>query len=82
LRSSYENHESIFEDFFRIKIAGSSNYRGATFFASGKKQPNTKSQQAQSSLSPNVVVGDLVAKRKILRGITNHEHRESNFSSL
>jgi len=40
---------------------------GATFFASGKKKPNTKSQQAQSSLSPNVVVGDLVAKRKNLR---------------
>jgi hypothetical protein len=30
--SSYENPESRIEDFFRIKSAGSSNYRGATFF--------------------------------------------------
>jgi len=29
--SSYENHESIFEDFFRIKSAGSPNYRGSVF---------------------------------------------------
>ncbi len=27
-------------------------------------------------------VNSLGAKRKTLRGITNHEHRESNFSSL
>jgi len=41
-KSSYENPESPIVDFFRIKSAGSSNYRGATFFASGKKQPNSK----------------------------------------
>ena len=29
--------------YFRIKHAATSNYRGATFFASGQKQPNTKS---------------------------------------
>jgi len=29
--SSYENPESRIEDFFRIKSAGSSNYRGASF---------------------------------------------------
>jgi hypothetical protein len=28
---SYESRQSIFEDFFRIKSAGGSNYRGATF---------------------------------------------------
>jgi hypothetical protein len=28
--------------YFRIKSAGSSNYRGSTFFASGKKMPNSK----------------------------------------
>ncbi len=42
LTSSYENHESRIEDFFRIKSAGSSNYRGTTFFASGNKKTNTK----------------------------------------
>jgi len=41
--SSYENIEPRIEDFFRIKSAGSSNYRGAAFFASGNKKPNTKS---------------------------------------
>ena len=30
-KSSYENHEPIFEIFFRIKSAGSSNYRGSVF---------------------------------------------------
>jgi len=39
-KSSYENPESPIEDFFRIKSAGSSNYRGLPFFASGKKTPN------------------------------------------
>jgi hypothetical protein len=43
LRSGYENPESKIEDFFRIKSAGSSNYRGAAFFASGQKKPNLKS---------------------------------------
>jgi len=42
LKSSYENHESIFEYFFRIKSAGSSNYRGATFSPPAKNMPNTK----------------------------------------
>ena len=36
--SSYENHEPIFEDFFRIKSAGSSNYRGATFSPQSKNK--------------------------------------------
>ncbi len=69
MASSYENHEPIFEDFFRIKSAGSSNYRGsvfllpeftpgvcllaflpgATFFASGKKQPNIEVEDPPSS---------------------------------
>ena len=31
MASSYENPKSIFEDFFRIKYAGSSNYRGSVF---------------------------------------------------
>ncbi len=31
MASSYENPEPIFEDFFRIKSAGSSNYRGSVF---------------------------------------------------
>ena len=31
LTSSYENPESEIEDFFRIKSAGSSNYRGSVF---------------------------------------------------
>jgi len=35
-KSSYENHEPVFENFFRIKNAGSSNYRGAAFFASAR----------------------------------------------
>ncbi len=39
---SYENPESRIEDYFRIKSAGSSNYRGATFFASGKKALSVK----------------------------------------
>jgi len=44
--SSYENPEPIFEDFFRIKRAGSSNYRGATFFAFIKKSiANSKSER-------------------------------------
>ncbi len=32
MASSYENLESRFEYFFRIKCAGSSNYRGSVFF--------------------------------------------------
>ena len=32
-KSSYENNESIFEDFFHIKSAGSSNYRGSVFYS-------------------------------------------------
>jgi len=47
LTSSYKNLESIFENFFRIKSAGSSNYRGAAFFASGKKMPNTNIENCQ-----------------------------------
>jgi hypothetical protein len=31
------NHESIFEDFFRIKSACGSNYRGAVFPPPAKK---------------------------------------------
>ena len=42
LTSSYENPESRIEDYFRIKSAGSSNYRGATFLASGNKKTNSK----------------------------------------
>ncbi len=40
LTSSYETLKLRIEDFFRIKSAGSSNYRGATFFASGNKKIN------------------------------------------
>ncbi len=36
-KSSYENHKSIFEDFFRIKHAGSSNYRGDCFSLPAKR---------------------------------------------
>ncbi len=35
-KTSYENPELILEDFFRIKSAGSSNYRGLPFFASAR----------------------------------------------
>jgi hypothetical protein len=38
LTSSYENNEPIFEDFFRIKSAGSSNYRGTCFSVGGLRQ--------------------------------------------
>ncbi len=31
MTSSYENPEPIFEDFFRIKRAATSNYRGSVF---------------------------------------------------
>ena len=44
--SSYENPESEIEDFFRIKSAGSSNYRGTAFFAFIKKSiANSKSER-------------------------------------
>ncbi|GAI46983.1 unnamed protein product, partial [marine sediment metagenome] len=36
----YENPESRIEDFFRIKNAGSSNYRGSVFLPSGNKKTN------------------------------------------
>jgi len=33
--TNYSDYVVVGKDFFRIKSAGSSNYRGATFFASG-----------------------------------------------
>jgi hypothetical protein len=44
LLSQIELQESRIDiqGFFGIKSAGSSNYRGATFFASGKKKPKSK----------------------------------------
>ncbi len=40
MASSYKNPELIFEDFFRIKSADSSNYRGSVFLPSGNKKTN------------------------------------------
>jgi len=46
LKLSYDNNESKIEDFFRIKSAGSSNYRGAAFFAFIRKSiSNSKSER-------------------------------------
>jgi len=59
LTSSYDNLESRIEDFFRIKYAATSNYRGHLFFASARH-----GQKAQPI--------NLEAKRKPLRGM-NHE---------
>jgi len=62
-KTIYENHESIFDDFFRIKSADSSNYRGVTF------SPPAKRSQILI-LSLNVIVGDPDYNLTILSRLT------------
>ena len=73
LTLSYENLESPIEDFFRIKSAGTSNYRGATFFASGNKK--TISKLVFSEACPEHGRMDRMDLKQIQKIVNNQSER-------